>query len=292
MTAAYLAKNSTDFGLERLDGGSLKAQDLMAAVTASPFLANSRLVIIEGVVANRAIGEALEKMMAQVPDTTVAVFVEGQVDQRTKAYRALQKADRVVKFDIVTGPKLMAWVKQEVTRLEGSIDPDAIAELIDRAGEDQWRLSGEINKLVNYDVRVTVDMVHELVQANMDMTIFGLVEDMTAGRYKEALIGYQVLLRQREPEMKILVMVQWQLRNLLLAKLAPNLTPNELAKAAGMSPYVAGKMFAAQGRIKAELLKSAYLEAAQCEYDIKSGNRKPDVAVEQLIYRVARSFNQ
>jgi DNA polymerase III delta subunit len=65
------------------------------------------------------------------------------------------------------------------------------------------------------------------------------------------------------------------------------MSPQELAKAAGMSPYVAGKMAAAQSRISETALKSAYAAAADCEYDIKTGRLKAEVAVEQLIYKVA-----
>ncbi len=292
MTSAFLAKNGSDIGLERVDGALIKTAELTSALTASPFLSNSRLVIVDGLAANKAVGDVLERVLAQVPDTTVAVFVEGQVDQRTKAYRALQQTDKVVKFDVITGPRLTSWVKAEVSRLGGTIDASAVHQLIERAGEDQWRLSGEINKLVNYDAIVTKESVQNLVQASIERTVFGLVEQMAAGNSRESLTSYHALIRQREPEMKILVMVQWQLRNLLLAKLAPDMTPNELARAAGMSPYVAGKMFATQGRLNESLLKEAYLEAARCEYDIKSGNRKSDVAVEQLIYRVAESFSQ
>ena len=41
-----------------------------------------------------------------------------------------------------------------------------------------------------------------------------------------------------------------------------------------MSPYVAGKMAAAQSRMSEETLKRAFALAADCEYNIKSGRLK------------------
>ena len=170
----------------------------------------------------------------------------------------------------------------------GVADRAALQELIDVAGEDQWRLSGEINKLVNYHETVLASDVRELVAPSLDQTIFSLVEAMSVGRTAEALAGYHALLKQKQSEIYILTMIQWQLRNLLFAKTAQGLTQAELAKSAGMSPYVAGKMMAAQRRFAEETLAQAYRQAADCEYDIKSGRLKGQVAVEQLIYHVSK----
>jgi DNA polymerase-3 subunit delta len=287
MMDAYRAKAGSDFGLERIEGAGLKAQELMGALQASPFLATSRLVIVEDVAKNKSLSDKLAGMMTQVPASTVAVFVEREVDQRTTAFRVLSKADKVVKFEALSGPKLLGWAKAQIEKLGGTADPAALRELVEMAGEDQWRLDGEINKLVNYDPKVTVDTVRKLVTPSVERSIFELVEAMTGGRTAAALGGYHGLLKQKASEIYVLTMVQWQLRNLLLAKTAPSLSPPELAKAAGMSPYVAGKMMSAQSGMSEEMLKHAYEAAADCEYDIKSGRIKAEAAVEQLIYRVA-----
>lgn len=288
MEEAYRAKAGSDFGLERIDGAAVKAQGLGAALLATPFLATSRLVVVGGVAANKPVVERLARMMASVPTTTVAVFVEREVDQRTVAYKTLMKADKVMKFEALTGPKLLGWVRAEIQRLSGSAEPAVIREIVDLAGEDQWRLSGEIGKLVNYNPVVTLEAVRELVAPSVERSIFDLVEAMTRGQVAGALAGYRDLLAQKESEIYVLTMVQWQLRNLLLAKTAPTaMGPADLAKAAGMSPFVAGKMMAAQGGIDQAVLEAGYRAAADCEYDIKTGRIRAEVAVERLIYRVA-----
>lgn len=288
MVEAYVKKAGSDFGLERVDGAAVKAHELGNVLQASPFLANSRLVIIEGLALNKAISDKLSGLMDTVPKSTVAVFVDREVDQRTSVYKQLAKADKVVKFEPLTGPKLLGWVKAEIEKQGGSAEPAVLRELVDVAGEDQWRLESEINKVVNFDPVVTVKNVRELVAPSVEQSIFELVEAMTAGRAGAALAGYRVLLNRKESEMYVLTMVQWQLRNLLLAKTAPaQMDPPELAKAAGMSPYVAGKMMTAAGRMDEAVLRRAYVLAADCEYAIKSGRLGGEVAVERLIYDVA-----
>lgn len=293
MVQAYLAKAGSDYGLERIDGAAVKAEGLRAALQATPFLASSRLVIVEGVAGNKPVAEKLAGLMKLVPQSTVAVFVEREVDQRTVAFKALKAADKVVKFEVLEGPKLLSWIKAEIERLGGTAEPAAIRELVELAGGDQWRLAGEINKLVNYNAKVTVETVNALVERSVERTIFDLVEAMAAGRVGAAMTAYRALLEHRESEMYVLTMIQWQLRNLLLAKTAPaGMAPADLAKAAGMSPYVAGKMMAAQSALDEGLLVAAYRAAADCEFDIKTGRLKAEVAVEQLIFRISSRFRR
>ena len=290
MVEAYRAKAGSDFGLERIDGAAVKPRDLLANLQATPFLATSRLVIVEGAASNKPVGEKLAIMLTKVPSSTVVVFVEREVDRRTAAFKALKQADRVVQFETLTGPKLLGWLKAEIERLGGTVEPEALRELVDLAGEDQWRLSEEAQKLVNYAPGVTMATVRELVAASVERSIFELVEAMTSGRTAVALTSYRALLQQRESEMYVLTMIQWQLRNLLLAKTAPaTMSPAELAQAAGISPFVASKMAAAQSSLAEAALVAAYKAAADCEYDIKTGRLKAEPAVEQLIWRVSKA---
>ncbi len=285
MIAAYRAKAGSDYGLDRVDGSSIKPAELVATLQATPFLATSRLVIVEGLASNKAAAK-LPELLVAVPSSTVAVFVESQIDQRTLIFKALSAADKVVKFEPLPEGKLLGWCQAEVERVGGTADRAALQELLNLAGDDQWRLSGEINKLVNYDATITRDTVRRLVTPSIDQSVFDLVEAMTAGRSGAALKAYRNLLAAKESELYLLTMVQWQLRNLLLAKTAPNMSSAELAKAAGMSPYVAGKMLNAQRHHSEQALSRAYRAAADCELEIKSGRLKPEAAVEQLIYTI------
>jgi DNA polymerase-3 subunit delta len=294
MAAAYTAKNGSDMGVERLDGAAVKPRELAAALRAAPFLASSRLVIVESFSANKSLGTGaaaagdVNKMLAAVPATTVVIFVEPAIDQRTAVFKALGKADKVVKFEALAPVTLPAWIAAEARRLGGSVEPAAARLLVEMAGGDQWRLAEEIQKLVNYDPAVTSVTVRLLVEPSVEQSVFEMVEAMSGGRVAAALAGYRRLLAARQGEIYMLTMIQWQLRNLLLAKAAPSgLTQAELAREAGMSPYVAGKMQSACRRHSLEALSRAFCAAADCEQDIKTGRARAEEAVEQLILRVA-----
>lgn len=290
MAAEYRKRTESDFGLERVDGSAVKLRELTATLQAAPFLASSRLVIVEGLSTNKEAAKVAE-LLEHVPSSTVAVFVEPAIDRRTTAFKELGKADRVMEFKPLMQPQLVNWVIAETTRQGGTVDRGVAIELVELVGDDQWRLSEELNKLVNFNASVSRESVRELVVAGVDRTIFELVDAMTAGRVAAALEAYHNLLAQRENELYILTMIQWQLRNLLWAVAAPaGITQPELAKVAGLSPFVAGKAITARKRLSETALAGAYIRASETEFEIKTGRTKAEVAVEQLIYQVAEAI--
>jgi DNA polymerase-3 subunit delta len=291
MVEGYVAKNGSDLGVERVDGATVKPQELAGALGATPFLSNSRLVIVESLSENKAPVDKLLAAIGKVPATTVAIFVDPRIDKRKVLFKEFNKVDKVVEFAPLAGARLTQWCAAEIARQGGTAAPGAVRELVELAGEDQWRLSEELAKLVAYSPEVTAENVKLLVERGVEQSIFDMVEAMTAGRVAAALEGYHRLVAARQSEIYVLTMVQWQLRNLLLAAAAPAGMPAaDLARAAGMNPYVAGKMQTAARRHGVAALSAAFRAAADCEFDIKSGRLPGEAAVEQLIFRVASGY--
>ncbi len=289
MVETYVTKSGSDFGLERIDGKEASYDQIIAALQASPFLAKTRLVIIENLSANKS---AIERVMAAldaIPDTTVAVFYEGEADARTTYFKTMSKLPKAVKFDKLGQPQLLAWAKREVEKLGGTIERPALNALVEAVGDDQWRLEQEINKLVNVAPAVTLENVKNLVSTSSTESIFDLVDAMSAGNTKRALAVYRGLIGERTNEVYILTMVTWQLRNLLLAKTSGMTNSGELAKAAGMSPFVAGKALQKGKSLSEEMLKQAFMESVEADYIIKSGQGTAEQVVEDLIYRVSEA---
>jgi len=288
VVATYKQKTGSDFGLERIDGVSTNAKSLGSALRAVPFLANSRLVVVEYLSANKAASGQIEAIIQELPSTTVAVFYEKEVDKRTTYFKTLSAKAQPQHFEMLGPTQLAGWVRNHLKTLNATIEPGAMAELIDRVGDDQWRLEQELVKLASHNPEITRDHVQLLVEPGRDENIFGLVEAIASGRTKQALAQYQLLRAGGANELYILSMITWQLRNLLLAKTAGPMPPGELARAAGLSPFVAGKAVQRQADLDLDQLKRAFLATIDTEYKIKTGAGKPDELVELLIYNVSQ----
>ena len=287
MIQAYVAKSGSDFGFEKIDGATVSFEVLGGSLTAMPFLAASRLIIIDSLSANKTVAEKFPLLLEQVPETTVAVLYEPSVDQRTSYFKTVSKATRAVRFDTLTPPQLAAWIKREVGALGATIDQAALSALIEAVGDDQWQMEQELNKLANFDPSITCEAVQKLVASSPTQSIFDLVDAMSGGQTAKALTIFRQLVAERTNELYILTMVTWQLRNLLLAKTYGGNDQAELARRAKLSPYVAAKALARQREFSLDKLKTSYVAAVETDYKIKSGKGNPEHLVEQLIYNVA-----
>jgi DNA polymerase III delta subunit len=287
LIAQYEKKAGNTLGLERIEGAKVTLGALKASLLAVPFLANSRLVIIEQLGANKTVAPKVGELLAQIPATTVAVFYDPAVDQRTVYFKTLSATARAVEFKPLSQPQLQRWVERMVAGSDAHIDRPALGRLLEMVGEDQWRLSNEIAKLASHNPKITSDSVNSLVEPIPTETIFNLVEAMTAGQRAKALQAYHELRGTGQNEVYILSMVIWQLNNLLLAKTAGKISPPQLAKQAGMSPYVVSKMLSRRHLFTEEQLTQAFLEAVETEYQIKSGGGAAELLVEGLIVRLA-----
>ena len=78
--------------------------------------------------------------MPQVPDTTLFLFVEEEVDKRSKLYKAVKNAGKIVEFTTQTEELLTRWI---LTRLkkEGKSITGSVMQLFfeqDRNGYGQY----------------------------------------------------------------------------------------------------------------------------------------------------------
>lgn len=285
----FIAKNGNDFGLDQLDGERIKLAELVQQLQAVPFLASSRLIIIENLGKNKTVSEDIIERLDTVPESTIVVFYDPDVDKRSKYFKALSKLPKVVEFKALAVPALMRWIEDEVTRLGASIDRAATQELVNRCGDDQWRLRGEITKLATYKDMISEADVEEMVESSEEQNIFSFLDNVMAGDLRASLSGLERLQAAGQNEMYILTMILWQLRQVLLAKFSGTTNSGELAKRARLSPYAAGKAITLARKAEEEQLKDMYTAAVDCEYGIKTGKAKPDELLEGLVIQLCQS---
>ncbi|TAK89055.1 DNA polymerase III subunit delta [Patescibacteria group bacterium] len=293
LVAQYESKTGSNLGIERIDGRTVTMAQLRASLQAVPFLAASRLAIIEGVGGNKSVAPKVPELLDDIPSTTVAVFYEPSLDKRTSYTKVMQaQATKSVEFKPLATAQLHRWVSQRVEQLGATISRPALGKLLEIVGDDQWRLDNELTKLSQYNPAITVESVESMVESSPDDNVFALIEAVTAGRLSQALEGYHTLRADGHNQLYILSMITWQLRNLLLAKSAGRVTAPQLAKQAGMSPYVAEKMLARRHLFSDQQLKQAFLLTVETEYRIKTGDGLPDALIERLITDVAALMKQ
>ncbi len=293
-----------EFNLSRFSALETPLADILATARELPMLASRRLVIVrdldEKLKAREGASEAspssgeyaelIEYLKNPVPTTTL-VFILEQVDRRLALITALLKAGTIVEFRKLTEKEALEWVKAYVRRHQGFIEEAAAAALVGRVGPDLTLLANEIHKLLAFvGERALISRadVEALVVPFREHSNFELADWILARRPAAA---WRILRRQLEAgeePVKILGALASLYRRMLLAKelMARGAPSSEVARAAGLPLWAAGKFNEQVRRIPREEIIAGLQQIARADEALKSSIGPPDVQLELLIYRL------
>ena len=303
-----------DLNITMLDGRKTSLDEIQHAADAIPFLADKRLVIVEGLLARLAGRRAKDSTddapagaakdflnglidyLPRLPDTTRLVFVEFQALNSKHPLLRLaeqQKGKTVIECRQPSVAELPRWIIERAKKRDGSIEPAAAQQLAALIGGDLRRLNSEIDKLITYvNARrsITEQDVNLLVSDASASSVFDLVDALGRRDGQRAAHELHHLLDQGENPLGLLAMIVRQFRLLILVKelQGRGLTPDAMAKELGQHPFVIKKLNE-QARIYRDMaqLEAIYRRLLEIETEIKTGQTPDGLALDLLVAGVA-----
>lgn len=283
-----------------IDGAETTGGELFGEITAAPFMAEKRLVVVENMLSSsdkELLAEIIERLEKKtLPESTVIIFWQGAAHSKVKEAKELHamllKEKFVSEFELLAGEKLMQWVHKEVQDRGGSIEPAAENRLVASCAGDMWQLQFLVHQLSAFKngSAITVADVQEFVNEKVDDNVFAMVEALVAGNREQCykLLGEQ--RRQGEEEIKLFGLIVWQFRTLisvsdLLAR-ESNLTSDVIASRLKLHPFVAKKNMASARRYSLAKLEVLYKEMVAMDEQIKTGEADPALVLDLFIAKV------
>ncbi len=279
---AFLSEHG-DLALEVNDVSDWESRKILDNVSALPFLASKRMVIMQGLAANKAAADKIHEIIEAVSDATDLLIVEPKLDKRGVLYKTLKKEAEVKEFAEPDPRDLPKWLHTEARARGGDISVADAAYLVNRVGPIQQLLSGELDKLQLYQPVVTRGVIDLLTEQAPLSNIFDLIEAAFAGNFKRALDLYDDQRAQNVEPLAIEALFAWQLHAILLIKTAGNMQPDAVAADAGLSPYVARKSAGLASRRTLQELKTYIHDLAELEYTMKTMTADPDELMKNFI---------
>lgn len=287
--------------IDRLDGRSTTIEKLISVAGAMPFLARRRLVILTNASAMGSDLAGREKFLKQISrlnPTTALVLVEygplleerSRKDGKTHWLEqwAVQAGECafIRYFPLPKGQALVQRIQQQARQAGGEITPRAAALLATLVNGDPRLSDQEVNKLlayVNYRRPVDFDDVVQLTADSAQGDIFTMVDALAVRDARQSLGMLKRLLERDDPS-RIFGMVVRQFRLLLLARdlLDSGGKDQDLPKALGIHPYVAGKMAVQARRFTLDELEGVFHRLLDLDEAIKTGQVPADLALETL----------
>ncbi len=122
--------------------------ELLDHTSVAPFLAEKRLVVLEGI--PRFTPEQWAGVLENLYPATLLLIVSPEMDKRLSGTKFLREHARVEEFAPLSGVQLKAFVTQYASQQQLLLSAEALPALLLRTGDDQWTLVTEIQKLALY----------------------------------------------------------------------------------------------------------------------------------------------
>ena len=272
------------------EGRNVDVKDLIDLCETMPFFADRRVVLLEdtGFFKNKC--DELADYMKELPDYLCLVFVEDEVDKRSKMYKAVKSCGRIGEFARQDEKTLMQWAAGILKREGKNITQRDMELLLTMTGIDMGNLRMELEKLITYTGDrnvVTRADIQEVCTTQTQNKIFDMVRAVTEKNQKRALDLYYDLLTLKEPPMRILFLLAKQFRQLLLVKeyTEEGVAQPEMASRLGVPSFVVRNIASCARSYRISELRQAVTDFVDAEEAVKTGRLQDVLSVELLIVK-------
>lgn len=274
----------------KYEGKGIEVRAMIDLCETMPFFAESRVILVEnsGFFKNKC--DELADYMKELPDYLHLIFVEEEVDRRSRMYKAVKASGRISEFAKQDEKTLMRWAAGILAREGRKITTRDMELFLTKTGTDMGNIRMELEKLIAYTMGrdvVTAEDIEEVCTARTVNKIFDMVRAVTEKNQKRALELYYDLLTLKEPPMRILFLLSKQYRQLFLAKqmTGEGASRNEIASRLGVPSFVAGNIAACARAYTVEELQQAEADFVEAEEAVKTGRLQDVLSVELLIVK-------
>lgn len=291
----FLAEiDKTGFNLTELSADNLELGAISQAISAIPFLAKKRMVIINNIFDNdkkEFYQELTELLKKQKFDDVIVIFLQNsdlkKIKETNSLLKFLLKCDYQQEFPPLSNLALVKWVKNEIKNYQTEIDAKAINLLLSLVGNDLISLKLEINKLANYKPKGIINSkdIDDLIVGVFNDSIFLLIEAI-ANHNKS--LAFEILQKQRilgTSETQILSLLARQFRMMIIGQdmVSQNMNDREISKELKLHPYIFSKIKRQFSLYSPEKLKVFYQIFLKIDQKIKSGIATPDSMLDLFI---------
>ena len=272
------------------EGKNINVREVIDLAETLPFFAERRLIVFEDTGFFKSAGAELADYIKDMPDTTYFIFVENEVDKRSKLYKAVKSKGYIVELSTQDEGTLKRWVQGIVHREKKQISDSVILYFLNKVGTDMENIQRELEKVFCYALdrqEITREDIDAVCVTQITNHIFDMVNAVADKNQRKALDLYYDLLALKEPPMRILFLMIRQYRILFQVKglLGQGYGRKEIASKAGLHPFAAGKYMEQAKRFRMSELRAVMEDGADIEQRVKTGLLTDNLAVELFIVK-------
>lgn len=285
----WVQEFSQKHGMENLlntDVKSLSFTQMLDEISVAPFIAEKRLVVVDGI--PKLEKEQVALLANSIHPQVLLLFVEPKPDKRLSATKELLKIATVKTFQPLRGSALIAWLCTLASQAGSTLSTSDAEFLISLVGQDQTLLANEVTKLATFadDRPISREDIEQLVMLSTEQAVWQLMDLLGAAKQAEALQYTNTLLKRGENAHGLWSMFLWmvaQFSQVATFVLEGNTNTQDIAKSCGMHPNTARSLTALARSYTKQRLQQFIHYIAESDVLLKTGGFKAtDQSPEEL----------
>ena len=132
------------------EGKGVNTKEVIDLAETLPFFAERRLIVMEDTGFFKNATPELADYIKEMPETTYFLFIETEVDKRSKLYKAVKEKGRIVELTRQDGNTLLRWILGMVKKEEKTMTQATAKYFLSKVGGDMENIHGGLEKLYRW----------------------------------------------------------------------------------------------------------------------------------------------
>ena len=291
----------SDINTTMLDGNIVTIEELLTSLSTVPFMADRRLVIVEGLLNRLGGGDKrstgskkdlaewvnLPDLLQNLPPTANLLLIERESIPSNKFLSTVLKLGQVEKFSLLRHRDLLEWINTRCVKLGLDIERNAVALIADSVGSELRLIDSELNKIKIYSRGrlITREDITLMVPYVRQQNVFRVVDSVIEGRTRDALNASAMLIGLGESPAGIVRMIERQLRFLILAKhlLGRKIPAGDIGKQINLSGYPLQKTLEMERKISQSRIMNMHDNLLKSNVRVREGKLTEQESFDLLI---------
>lgn len=289
---ALVAEGDT-MNFAKYDGQNVSVGELIDLAETLPFFAERRVILVTDSGFFKSSEEQLALYFAEIQDTTCMIFVESEVDKRSKTYKAAAKAGSAVDFSMPDERMLTSWMMARVKQAGKTMTQEAWTEFFDRTNDSMDHMNLEMEKLLSYVYdkdSITLADVEAICTKQMHSKVFDMISFIASKNLPKVLELYHDMLAAKEPPIRILALIIRQFDQMYLMKdmASQGMNVSTIASKLGSRDFIVRKNLGLARNFTMEQIRALLEDAADLDERAKTGRINDRMAVELLMVQYSK----
>ncbi|MBU3925836.1 hypothetical protein KJ763_01555 [Patescibacteria group bacterium] len=255
--------NAENFDTEEFEG-LLKSESLFG---------NKNIIIGTNLLTNKIVSSLILKNLERFRDSkNVFLFLEKEIDD-DYLEKIKDNAEKIQKFDLLTGVKLKKWVEDEIDKRKIKLTASLQEKILEKCNSDLWCVFSEIEKYELSEGQTFAD--YEGLTFVKKYNPFQICDAITFRDRKNSWILLQKGLLNGVSAEEVFWKVWWQIKVLLLVKNQP--------QGLNLNPFVIKKSLNGAKNFTQDELKNLSWQMVNLYHQVRNGQAEFEPGLEKIL---------